>query len=94
MAPWRRDRLQVTTVANYIRVLGGKDDNLIMLEEVGEEIFCSGTLSDSPAVILVPGRVDECIVEVDNKGVGLLVGCGKGIGQEFVPDGVRHAVAC
>jgi hypothetical protein len=65
-----------------------------VLEEVGEEILCSRTLGDSPAMILVPGRVDKGIVEVDNKGVGLLVGCGKGIGQEFVPDRVRHAVAC
>lgn len=94
MDPLHRDRLQVTTVATYIRVLSSKDDNLIMLEEVGEEIFCSRTLGDSPAVILVPGRVDKGIVEVDNKGVGLLVGRGKRIGQEFVPDGVRHAVAC
>jgi len=72
----------------YIRVLGGENDNLIVLEEVGEEVFCSGALGDSPTMILVPGRVNEGIVEIDDKSVGLLVGCRKRIWQELVPDGV------
>lgn len=65
-----------------------------MLEEVGKEVLGTGTLSDPPAVVLVPCRVDQSVVKVDDECVGLLVGGGEGIGQELVPDRLCDPLTC
>lgn len=82
------------SVQTYIGVLSSEDDNLVVLEEVGEEVFGTRTLGDSPAVVLVPCRVNQSVVKVDDECVGLLVGGGEGIGQEFVPDGLGDPLTC
>lgn len=78
----------------YIGVLSGEDDNLIVLEEVGEEVFGTGTLGDSPTVVLVPCRVNQSVVEVDDECVGLLVGGWEGIRKELVPNGLGDPLTC